>query len=118
MDASWSGPGVVIPDPALVVLVGPAGSGKSAWAAARYTAQEVVSSDRLRAVVGSGEHDLDASDDAFALLDLIVAARLGRGLTTVIDTLGLDQGRRRGYLELARRHKVPGVVVLLRNAAS
>ena len=112
MDASWSGPGVVIPDPALVVLVGPAGSGKSAWAAARYTAQEVVSSDRLRAVVGSGEHDLDASDDAFALLDLIVAARLGRGLTTVIDTLGLDQGRRRGYLELARRHRVPGVVVL------
>ena len=112
MDASWSEPGAAIPDPALVVLVGPAGSGKSAWAAGRYAPREVVSSDQLRAVVGSGEHDLDASDDAFALLDQIVAARAGRGLTTVIDTLGLDQARRRGYLELARRHGLPRVVVL------
>ena len=101
-----------IPDPALVVLVGPAGSGKSAWASGRYRNSEVVSSDRLRAVVGSGEHDLDASDDAFALLDHIVAARVRRGLTTVVDTLGLDQARRRGYLELARRHAMPAVVVL------
>ena len=112
MDASWSEPRAAIPDPALVVLAGPAGSGKSAWAGARYAPREVVSSDQLRAVVGSGEHDLDASDDAFALLDQIVAARLGRGLTTVVDTLGLDQARRRGYLELARRHRLPGVVVL------
>jgi hypothetical protein len=34
----------------------------------------VVSSDRLRSLVGSGEHDLDASADAFALLDQIVFA--------------------------------------------
>jgi AAA domain len=84
---------VTLPDPALVVLVGPSGSGKSAWAAEHYGLHEVVSSDRLRAVVGSGEHDLDASDDAFALLDQIVAARLRRGLTAVVDTLGLDPAR-------------------------
>ena len=84
-----------LPDPALVVLIGASGSGKSAWAAARYRPEEVVSSDRLRGVVGSGEHDLDASEDAFALLDQIVAARLKRGLTTVVDTLGLDPARRR-----------------------
>src|ERR1700730_14710534 len=88
-------PAGVIPDPALVVLVGPAGSGKSARGAARYRPGEIVSSDRLRAVVGSGEADLDASADAFALLDQIAAARAGRGLTTVIDTLGLDAARRR-----------------------
>jgi predicted kinase len=29
-------PVVTVPDPALVVLIGPSGSGKSAWAAARY----------------------------------------------------------------------------------
>ena len=92
-----------LPDPAVVVLVGPSGSGKSAWAAARYRAQEVVSSDQLRGIVGSGENDLDASADAFAVLDQIVAARVRRGLTTVIDTLGLDPARRRGYLDLARR---------------
>jgi len=101
-----------LPDPALVVLVGPSGSGKSVWAAAHYRPDEVVSSDRLRALVGSGEHDLDASADAFALLDHIVAARLRRGLTAVVDTLGLDPARRRGYLGLARSSGMPAVAVL------
>jgi len=105
-------PGAALPDPALVVLVGPSGSGKSVWAQQRYRPQEVVSSDRLRAVVGSGEHDLDASADAFALLDQIVAARLRRGLTAVVDTLGLDPARRLGYLELARRNRMPAIAVL------
>jgi alkanesulfonate monooxygenase SsuD/methylene tetrahydromethanopterin reductase-like flavin-dependent oxidoreductase (luciferase family)/predicted kinase len=101
-----------LPDPALVVLVGASGSGKSAWAAARYRPQEVVSSDQLRGVVGSGEHDLDASEDAFALLDQIVAARLKRGLTTVVDTLGLDPLRRRARLDQARQAGLPAVAVL------
>lgn len=102
-----------IPDPALVVLVGPAGAGKSWWAQERYRPVEVVSSDALRAVVGSGPADLDATDDAFALLDQIIAARAGRRLTTVVDTLGLDPVRRRGYLDLARRSGLPVVAVLL-----
>jgi alkanesulfonate monooxygenase SsuD/methylene tetrahydromethanopterin reductase-like flavin-dependent oxidoreductase (luciferase family)/predicted kinase len=104
---------VTLPDPALVVLVGPSGSGKSVWAAEHYGPHEVVSSDRLRAVVGSGEHDLEASDDAFALLDQIVAARLRRGLTAVVDSLGLDPARRRSYLTLARNSGMPAVAVLL-----
>jgi alkanesulfonate monooxygenase SsuD/methylene tetrahydromethanopterin reductase-like flavin-dependent oxidoreductase (luciferase family)/predicted kinase len=104
---------VTVPDPALVVLVGPSGSGKSFWAAEHYGPHEVVSADRLRAVVGSGEHDLDASDDAFALLGQIVAARLRRGLTAVVDTLGLDPARRQGYLALARSSGMPAVAVLL-----
>ena len=102
-----------LPDPALVVLVGASGSGKSTWAEERYRAQEIVSSDALRGVVGSGPHDLDASDDAFALLETVVAARLGRGLTTVVDTLGLDPERRRGWREAASRAGLPAVVVLL-----
>ncbi len=112
MDVTQRSPDTAVPDPALVVLVGPSGSGKSAWAAQRYRPQEVVSSDQLRGVVGSGEHDLDASADAFALLDQIVAARLRRGLTTVVDTLGLDPERRRAHLELARRAGLPAVAVL------
>ena len=102
----------VVPDPALVVLVGPSGAGKSTWAATRYRPAEIVSSDQLRGVVGSGENDLDASADAFAILDQIVAARLRRGLTTVVDTLGLDPGRRRVQLDLARRAGLPTVAVL------
>jgi alkanesulfonate monooxygenase SsuD/methylene tetrahydromethanopterin reductase-like flavin-dependent oxidoreductase (luciferase family)/predicted kinase len=102
-----------LPDPALVVLVGASGSGKSTWAAQRYRAEEVVSSDTLRGVVGSGPHDLDASADAFALLESIVTARLGRGLTTVVDTLGFDVGRRRGWVSRARTAGLPAVLVVL-----
>jgi alkanesulfonate monooxygenase SsuD/methylene tetrahydromethanopterin reductase-like flavin-dependent oxidoreductase (luciferase family)/predicted kinase len=102
-----------LPDPALVLLVGASGSGKSTWAAESYRAQEIVSSDALRGVVGSGEHDLDASTDAFAILEQVVAARVGRGLCTVVDTLGLDAVRRTGWLALARRAGLPAVAVVL-----
>jgi alkanesulfonate monooxygenase SsuD/methylene tetrahydromethanopterin reductase-like flavin-dependent oxidoreductase (luciferase family)/predicted kinase len=100
-----------LPDPALVVLVGASGSGKSTWARSRYRTQEVVAADDLRGVVGSGRHDLEASADAFRVLDLVVAARVRRGLTCVVDTLGLDTDRRRGYLELARAAGLPAVAV-------
>jgi F420-dependent oxidoreductase-like protein len=100
-----------LPSPCVVVLVGPGAAGKSTWAAEHFSADHIVSSDRLRAVVGEGEDDVTASTDAFALLDDIVAMRVGRRLTTVIDTLGLDAVRRRGWLELARSHGLPCVAI-------
>src|SRR5215472_19150856 len=112
VDHNFPQAGLSIPDPALVVLVGASGSGKSHWAAERYLAREIVSSDLLRAVVGSGENDLDASVDAFSLLDQIVAARARRRLTTVVDTLGLDAERRLAWLALAQRSGLPAVAVL------
>jgi alkanesulfonate monooxygenase SsuD/methylene tetrahydromethanopterin reductase-like flavin-dependent oxidoreductase (luciferase family)/predicted kinase len=104
---------VPLPDPAFVVLVGPAGSGKSTWALGRYRREEVVSSDDLRAIVGSGPADLDASADAFDVLERIVAARLSRGLTTVVDTLGLDRDRRLAWRDAGRGAGLPTAVVLL-----
>jgi alkanesulfonate monooxygenase SsuD/methylene tetrahydromethanopterin reductase-like flavin-dependent oxidoreductase (luciferase family)/predicted kinase len=95
-----------------VVLVGPSGAGKSTWAAERFRTDEVVSSDALRGVVGSGPNDLAASADAFDLLERIVAARLGRGLTTVVDTVGLDGGRRTAWLGLARAAGLPAVTIM------
>jgi len=105
-------PNNVLPEPALLVLVGPSGAGKSTWAAALYKPNEIISSDHLRAVVGLGEQDLEASADAFALMDQIVAARLRRRLTTVVDTIGFSADRRRTYLETARRVDIPAILVL------
>src|SRR6478672_5017465 len=96
-----------LPDPALVVLVGAAGSGKSHWDSSRYRSAEVVSSDALREVVGSGPADLDASVDSFDLLDRMVAARAGRRLTVVVGTLGLDASRRAAYHAVARSAGLP-----------
>jgi alkanesulfonate monooxygenase SsuD/methylene tetrahydromethanopterin reductase-like flavin-dependent oxidoreductase (luciferase family)/predicted kinase len=77
-----------------------------------------VSSDALRAAVGSGPSDLDASVEAFALLDQIVAARTKRSLMTVIDTLGLDPVRRTEYLRLARTTQLPAILVIMNTAAA
>ncbi len=88
----------------VVVLVGPSASGKTAWAHEWFAPAQVVSADRLRALVGEGEGDQRAGTDAFAVLDLVLERRLRRGLLTVVDTLGLDRDRRQGYVALARRH--------------
>lgn len=100
-----------LPSPCVVVLVGPGASGKTTWADEHFPAATIVSSDRLRALVGTGEDDIAASADAFALLDEVVRRRLARRLTTVVDTLGLDQARRTGWLRLAREHGLPCVAV-------
>jgi F420-dependent oxidoreductase-like protein len=89
------------------VLVGTSGAGKTTWAEERFQPGQVVSADRLRAMVGEGEFDQRAGNDAFAVLDLIVDRRLRRRLLTVVDTLALDTKRRRGYVALARQHGVP-----------
>ena len=104
------------PDPCVVVLAGAAGSGKSTWAAAHYAPHEIVSTDALRAAVGTGPADLDASTDAFAVADLVIDARLRRGLTTVVDTLGLDEVRRRHQLAGARAAGLPAVLVIVDTA--
>jgi F420-dependent oxidoreductase-like protein len=105
-------PSLRLPDPCLVVLVGATGAGKSRWAGEWFGAHQIVSSDRLRAVVGTDERDQRASRDAFEVLDLILAKRLRRRLTTVIDSTGLEAGRREGWRALAERHGVPAYAVV------
>jgi F420-dependent oxidoreductase-like protein len=106
------GPSLRLPDPCLVVLVGPTASGKSHWAREWFAPEQIVSSDRLRAAVGAGERDQRASRDAFEVLDLIVAKRLRRRLITVIDSTGLEAGRRDAWRSLAERHGVPAYAVV------
>lgn len=103
---------VRLPNPALVVLVGPSGAGKSTWAARWFRPDQIVSTDRLRGLVGEGEGDQRAGTDAFALLDLVLERRLARGLLTVVDSLGLDEAKRRAWRELAARHRVPAHAVV------
>ena len=47
------------------------------------------------------------------MADLVIDARLRRGLTTVVDTLGLDPDRRRNYRDRARSAGLPAALVIL-----
>lgn len=104
--------------PSLVVLVGPAGAGKTTWALDQFAPGEVVSSDRLRAQVGRGEWDQDASADAFGVLEEIVRLRVSRGLTTVIDSLGYDQKSRQRWATMARNADLESIAVVFDTPAA
>jgi len=93
--------------PCVVVLVGPSGSGKSTWAQRHFEPSEIVSSDALRAAVGLDEFDQRASPDAFAVLAEIVSRRIGRRLTTVVDTLGFSDEGRRSWIDQAKHAGLP-----------
>jgi protein phosphatase len=108
------------------VLVGPAGAGKTSFARHHFAPDEVISSDALRAVVGSGEADQSASRTAFSILHKQVVSRLRRGLLTVVDATNLTTGARGSLLRRAHLNSTPAVaivfdlpsaVVLARNAA-
>jgi protein phosphatase len=93
---------IVLPELSLVVLVGPAGAGKSTFAQARFKPTEVISSDFCRALVADDERDQTATSAAFRVLHLIAELRLRRRRLTVIDAVNSRPEDRRPLLELAR----------------
>ena len=104
---------VTIPDFALVVLIGPTGSGKSSFARKHFLASEIVSSDHCRAIVSDDETDQAASGDAFELLRYTAGIRLKRRKLTVIDATSVQRADRADLIKLARGyHALPVALVL------
>jgi protein phosphatase len=103
---------VAIPKSALVLLVGPAGSGKSTFAKKHFRPTEVISSDFCRAMVSDDESDQSVSRDAFEVLHLIAAKRLKNRRLTVIDATNVQRRARKSLLALAGAHRVPAVAVV------
>lgn len=101
-----------LPSDALVITVGAPASGKSTWARANFRAEQIVSSDQLRGVVGQTPTDQLASKDMFEVLDLMVAARMKRGLLTVVDSTHLEARRRGPVIAMAKKHGRPVVAVV------
>jgi len=101
-----------LPDHSLVLLIGPAGCGKSTFARKHFRPTEVVSSDACRGMVADDEADQTASKDAFELLHRIVAMRLRRGRLTVVDATNVRARERKELLALARAHRRPAVAIV------
>ncbi len=105
-------PHLVIPDPSLVILCGPAGSGKSTFAARHFSATAIVSSDRCRAMVADDEANIAVSAEAFAIFHQIIDARLRYRRLTVADSTAVRREARRTLLSLARHSSVPACLVV------
>ena len=63
-------------------------------------------------MVGAGEDDQQAGTAAFSILEQIVAERMRRRLTTVVDTLGFDRDNRRRWAGLAHEAGLPAFAVV------
>jgi protein phosphatase len=95
---------LTIPDPSLVVLIGPAGAGKSTFASKHFLPTEVVSSDFCRALVSDDENNMAATPAAFRLLHSIAGERLQTRRLTVIDATSVDPDSRKPLVALALKH--------------
>jgi predicted kinase len=107
---------IPVPDGSLVVLVGPAGSGKTALARTAWPEPGyVISSDQLRAIIGGyeGSQDPDVTRAVFQVVHELARLRLARGLTTVVDATNSGRGARATLLGIARTADAPAVAVVV-----
>ena len=104
---------LTLPELSLVLLIGASGSGKSSFARQHFLATEVVSSDYCRGLVSDDENNQAATKDAFEVLHFIAGKRLAAGKLTVIDATNVQPESRKSLIDLARKHHVIPVAIVL-----
>jgi protein phosphatase len=117
---------IIIPRNTLVVLCGPAGCGKSTFAAKHFLPTQAVSSDHCRALVSDDPANQAVSGHAFELLHFIIEKRLYLGRLSVADATNLKREDRKPLIKIARWYyyntaaiifNIPLEVCLARNRA-
>jgi predicted kinase len=95
---------IAVPWRTLLILCGPAGSGKSTFAAQRFRPSTIVSSDACREMVCDDATNQQVNRDTFDLFYYIINKRLYNNRFTIADSTALYIDARRKLLDLARRH--------------
>ena len=93
---------ILIPRNTLVMLCGPAGCGKSTFAAKHFLKTQIVSSDDCRAIVCDDSANQSISGHAFDLMYFIMEKRLRLGRLTVADATNLKREDRKPVIKIAR----------------
>ena len=115
---------IKVPRRTLLVLCGPAGCGKSTFAAQRFIPTSIVSSDHCRAMICDDENNQQVNRDTFELFHFIIQKRLSLGRFTVADSTALQPdarhklrtiSRRFGYLGCLLIFNIPPEICLERN---
>jgi protein phosphatase len=102
-----------LPVPSLVVLIGPAGAGKTTLATRLFARSEVLSSDALRAAVSGDEADQRANRPAFGILHREARERLASGRLVVVDATNVEPSARATLRRLADIARVPSVAIVI-----
>lgn len=106
-------PPLILPHRTLLVLCGPAGSGKSTFAQQivvrhrnkGFQSTMIVSSDLCRALISDDEANQQVNRDTFDLFYYIINKRMYQNRFTIADSTALLPDARRRLLDLAEHHQ-------------
>ncbi len=105
--------------PALVVLIGAPGSGKSALAARWFKPHQILCLDelRLRLTDDEGLREATVETEVVRLRAEMLHIRLSRGLTTCIDATNVRAEYRAELLAAAAAHQMPAHAIVVETSA-
>jgi protein phosphatase len=103
---------LILPRRTLLVLCGPAGAGKSTFAAQRFPATSIVSSDRCRGMICDDENDQTVNRDTFDLFYYILQKRMLLGRFCVADSVALKPSARQQLRTLWRHFGYYGCLLI------
>lgn len=103
---------ITVPRRTLLVLCGPAGSGKSTFAAQRFISTSIVSSDACRSMICDDENNQQVNRDTFDLFYYIIQKRMYLGRFTIADSTALRSDTRRRLRAQSRQSGYYGCLIL------